>query len=70
VRRNKRSGEVVLQGTVGAGEIDKLAGRRFYLLVRRSAGLRITLGGRAVALPAARNLRVLVTPQRTTRLRR
>jgi Helix-turn-helix domain len=68
VRRNSRSGEVQLQGTVGAGEIDKVAGSRFYLLVRRSTGLRVTLDGRAVALPAAHNLRVLVTPQRTTRL--
>ena len=70
VRRNRRSGKVDLQGTVGAGEIDKLAGSRFYLLVRRPAGLRITLDGRAVALPAVHNIRVLVTPQRTTRLRR
>lgn len=69
VRRNTRSGEIVLQGTVGAGEIDKFAGSRFYLLVRRPAGLRVTLAGRAVALPGAHNLRVLVTPQRTTRLR-
>jgi len=69
VRRNKRSGKVDLQGTVGAGEIDKLAGSRFYLLVRRPTGLRVTLGGRAVALPAVHNLRVLVTPRRTTRLR-
>jgi len=68
VRRNQPSGEVVLQGTVGAGEIDKLAGSRFYLLVRRPAALRVTLRGRAVALPAATDLRVLVTPQRTTRL--
>ena len=69
VRRNTRGGEIVLQGTVGAGEIDKFAGSRFYLLVRRPAGLRVTLGGRAVALPGARNLRVRVTPERTTRLR-
>jgi hypothetical protein len=68
VRRNRRAGHVVLQGTVGAGESDKLSGTRFYLLVRRPAGLRVTLNGRAVALPAAANLRVLVTPQRTTRL--
>ena len=68
VRRGRSAGEVVLQGTVGAGEVDKLAGSRFYLLVRRPAGLRVTLSGRAVALPAAANLRVLVTPQRTTRL--
>jgi Helix-turn-helix domain len=68
VRRNSRSGQVQFQGTVGAGEIDKVAGTRFYLMVRRPAGLRVTLDGRAVALPAAHNLRVLVTPQRTTRL--
>jgi helix-turn-helix protein len=68
VRRNRPSGKVVLQGTVGAGQMDKLPGRRFYLLVRRPAGLRVTLNGRAVALPDAANLRVLVTPQRTTRL--
>ncbi len=69
VRRNGASGEVLLQGTVSAGEIDKLAGSRFYLLVRRPTGIRITLDRRAVALPAAHNLRALVTPQRTTRLR-
>ncbi len=68
VRRNSRSGEVQLQGTVGAGEIDKVAGSRFYLLVRRPSGLRLTLDGRAVALPDVHNLRVLVTPQQTTRL--
>ena len=69
VRRSRPSGKVDLQGTVGAGETDRLAGGRFYLLVRTPAGLRITLDGRAVALPAVHNLRVLVTPQRTTRLR-
>jgi hypothetical protein len=68
VRRNTGAGELLLQGTVGASEIEKFAGNRFYLLVRRPAGLRATLGGRAVALPATRNLRVVVSPQRTTRL--
>ena len=67
--RDKASGKVDLQGTVGAGETDRLAGTRFYLLVRRPAGLRITLNGRAVALPPVHNLRVLVTPQKTTQLR-
>lgn len=67
--RRKASGKVDLQGTVGAGETDKLAGSRFYLLVRRPAGLRITLDGHAVALPAVHNYRVLITPQRTTHLR-
>ena len=51
------------------GQTDRLAGDHFYLLVRTPAGLHITLDGRAVALPAVHNLRVLVTPQRTTRLR-
>jgi hypothetical protein len=69
VRRNRRSGKVDLQGTIGAGQTDTLPGSRFYLLVRSPAGLHATLNGRAVALPARRNLRVLVTPQRTTRLR-
>jgi cytoskeleton protein RodZ len=69
VRRDRASGKVDLQGTVGPGETDRLAGNRFFLLVRRPAGLHITLNGRAVALPAVHNLRVLVTPQRTTRLR-
>jgi hypothetical protein len=69
VRRGTRTGQIVLQGTVGAGQVDSFPGTRFYLLVRRPAGLRVTLVGRAVALPAAHNLRVLVTPERTTRLR-
>jgi cytoskeleton protein RodZ len=68
VRRNRTSGPVDFQGTVGAGETDRLAGDRFYLLVRAPGGLHVTLGGRAVALPAVHNLRVLVTPQRTTRV--
>jgi cytoskeleton protein RodZ len=68
VRRNTASGKVVFQGTIGAGET-KLAGDRFYLRVRRPAGVRVTLDGRAVALPAAHNSAYLVTPQRTTRLR-
>jgi cytoskeleton protein RodZ len=68
VRRSSRGGQVLLQGTVGRGEIDRLAGSRFYLLVRQPAGLRLSLEGRAVALSAERNLRVIVTPLRTTRL--
>jgi cytoskeletal protein RodZ len=69
VRRSRASGKVDLQATVEAGQTDRLPGSRFYLLVRTPAGLRVTLDGRAVALPAVHNLRVLVTPNRTTRLR-
>jgi helix-turn-helix protein len=68
VRRNARGGQVMFEGTVGRGQVDRLSGGRFYLLVSRPFGLRLSLEGRAVALPAARNLRVIVTPLRTTRL--
>ena len=70
VRHNSRSGKLGLSGTVEPGETDSIPGDRFYLLVRTPTGLRITLDGRTVALPAVHNLRVLVTPKRTTRLRR
>ena len=69
VRRSRASGKVDLQGTVEAGQTYLLPGSRFYLLVRTPTGLRVTLDGHAVALPAVHNLRVLVTPNRTTRLR-
>jgi hypothetical protein len=69
VRRGKASAKVAWQGTVGPGETDRLAGDRFYLLVRTPAALRITLDGKAVALPNVHNYRVLVTPQHTTHLR-
>jgi cytoskeleton protein RodZ len=69
VRHNSRAGKLGLSGTMEPGETDTIPGDRFYLLVRTPSGLRVTLDGRAVALPAAHNLRVLVTPQRTTRLR-
>jgi hypothetical protein len=68
VRHNGKSGKLGLSGTVEAGETDTIPGDHFYLLVRTPAGLRVTLDGRAVALPAVPNLRVLVTPRRTTRL--
>ena len=68
VSRSKASGTIAWQGTVEAGQTDRLPGSRFYLLVRSPAGIRVTLGGRAVALPAEHNLRILVTPRRTIRL--
>jgi len=68
VRRSRASGKVDLQGTVEAGQTDRLPGDRFYLLVRNPAGVHITLDGRAVSLPARHDLRILVTPKRTIRL--
>ncbi len=69
VRRNSASGPLLLQGTVEGGSRETLDGTRFYVFARSPGLLRVTLGGKAVALPSAKNLRVLVTPQRTTRLR-
>jgi len=68
VRRRSAGGKVVLQATVPPGGVEKLQGSRFYLYVRRPEGLRVRLGGKAVSLPGRRNLRVIVTPQRTTRI--
>jgi Helix-turn-helix domain/RodZ C-terminal domain len=68
VRRRSAAGKVVLQATVPAGGVEQLTGSRFYLYVRRPGGLRVKLGGKPVSLPAHKNLRVLVTPQRTTRV--
>jgi hypothetical protein len=70
VRLGSRSGRLIFSGTVSGGENDNVwgGGSRFYFLVRRPAALRISLDGRAVALPNVHNLRVLVTPRRTTRL--
>ena len=68
VRHGGRSGKLGFSGTVDPGETDSLPGSRFYLLVRTPSDLHVTLDGRAVALPAVHNLRVFVTPQRTTRL--
>jgi hypothetical protein len=69
VRHDKASGKVDLQGTVGRGQTDRLPGDRFYLLVRRPSSLDVSLDGHPVALPSVHNLRVLITPKRTTRLR-
>jgi cytoskeleton protein RodZ len=68
VRHDTRAGKLGFSGTVEPGETDSIPGDRFYLLVRIPADLRLTLDGRAVALPARHNLRVHVTPRRTTRL--
>jgi hypothetical protein len=56
---------VLLQATIATGQHQVLDGSRFWLYVKRSSGLRVRLGGKAVALPARKNLRVVVTPKRT-----
>jgi len=65
--RHSQGGRLVLSGTLARGDKQQLAGSRFWLFIRRSSGIDVTLGGRSVSLPARKNLRVLVTPTRTQR---
>ncbi len=67
VRRASPTGVVLLQGTVPQGKVEVVTGKRFWLYVRRSRGVRVTLDGKPVSLPAGKNLRVIVTPTRTSR---
>ena len=70
VRRSSATGVVLLQDTLVAGAVQRIDGKRFWLYVRRPSGVRVALDGKAVALPAGRNLRLLVTPTRTSRASR
>ena len=67
VRRGSATGAVLLEATLARGKIQRVDGKRFWLYVRRPSGVRVSLGGKAVSLPAGRNLKVLVTPKRTAR---
>ncbi len=68
VRRNSSAGAVLFQGTLRPGAKYVLNGKRFFLSVKRSSGVRFTLGGKPVSLPAGRNLKLLVTPTKTARV--
>jgi helix-turn-helix protein len=67
VRRGSAIGPVLLQATLAPGKVERIDGKRFWLFVRRTAGVRVALGGKSVSLPAGRDLKVLVTPTRTAR---
>jgi hypothetical protein len=67
VRRASPTGAVLLQATVPKGEVHIVTGKRFWLYVRRPRGVRVTLDGKPVSLPAGKNLRVIVSPTRTSR---
>jgi hypothetical protein len=67
VRRGSRTGAVLLQATLQAGKVERIDGKRFWLSVRRPSGVRVSLAGKTVSLPAGKNLKVLVTPTRTVR---
>ena len=65
VHRGSQGGKLVLAATIAKGDVQRIAGTRFWLYIRRSSGLDVSLGGHTVSLPARNNLRVLVTPTRT-----
>jgi cytoskeleton protein RodZ len=66
VHRTSSHGKILLAGTIARGDVQRITGNRFWLYIKRSRGVDVTLGGRAVSLPARKNLHVLVTPKRTT----
>ena len=67
IRRGSSTGAVLYQGTLLPGNTEFVLGKRFWLSVRRPAGVRFKLAGRPVSLPAGRDLKVLVTPTKTAR---
>ncbi len=68
IRRGSKVGQLVFQGTLRPGDKQFIVGSRFWLAVRRPSGVRFTLAGKPVALPAHRNLHVVVTPSKTDRV--
>jgi hypothetical protein len=67
VRRRSAAGHMVFQGTLRPHDREFVIGTRFWIYVRRPAGVRFTRGGKPVSLPARRNLKVLVSPTKTVR---
>ena len=68
IRRGSSTGRFLFQGTLQPGEKNFLVGKRFWLTVRRPAGVAFKLAGKPVTLPAGRNVKVIVTPTKTTRI--
>ena len=60
VRRGSATGAVLFQATLRRSDSEFLIGKRFWLSVRRPAGVRLELGGKTLTLPAHRNVRVVV----------
>jgi hypothetical protein len=67
VRRSSQQGALLLRGTVPRGRVEVIDGSRFWVYIRRPAGLRMTVGGKLVSLPRGKSLRLIVTPTRTVR---
>src|SRR5579862_3125223 len=56
VRRGYSGGPVLYQATLRGHESGTLAGKRFWLLVHRPSGVRVTLGGKLVRIRPGRNV--------------
>jgi hypothetical protein len=65
VRHASSGGKLLYEGTLRGGELNAVAGSRFWILIRHPHALRMTLDGKTVSLPARKTLRVIVTPSRT-----
>ena len=68
IRRGSHTGAVVFQGTLQPGDTNFLIGKRFWLSVKRTAGVQLKLAGKPVSLPAGRNVKAIITPTKTTRV--
>jgi hypothetical protein len=66
VRHASRAGKLLYEGTLRGGELNAVAGSRFWILVQHPHALRMTLDGKTVSLPARKTLRVIVTPTSTS----
>ena len=66
VRHETASGKVLYAGTLQAGDLNAIAGQRFWIRILHPKHLRLTLNGKAVSLPARASLKVIVTPTSTS----
>jgi Helix-turn-helix domain len=67
IHRATATGRLLLAATVARGDVQRIAGDRFWLFIRRPAGLEVALNGKPVSLPPAKQLCVAVSPKRTSR---
>lgn len=65
VRHGSASGKVLYEGTLQAGDLNAVAGQRFWIRVLHPRHLRLTLNGKVVSLPVRPSLKVIVTPTST-----
>jgi hypothetical protein len=59
---------LLFQGTLQPCHKNFLTGKRFWVTIRRPTGVRFKLAGKPVSLPSGHNVKVIVTPTKTTRV--